>query len=173
MQNRGRTLVSVVFLVIGAVFLAAGLIFWVGSAGGGTGFFGMGSAEKEAYCVVEYLGSEEIGSSYEGVQADEGYSFYELRFSVRNEGNREAYREMPYLYYKGENYDDVHDYWDTPEEPEEEEVLFAGYYEPCLPPGRTGTASQVVQVKDGVSKFTAVYAPNYDSADTEMGIVLS
>ena len=117
MRNRGRTIVSAVFLIIGIVFVVLGLFFWTGAAGG-TGFPGMGSAEKEDYCVVEYLGTSELGSSYEGVQADEGYSFYELQFSVRNEGDRAAYGEMPYLYYEGENYDDVYDYWETPEDTE-------------------------------------------------------
>ena len=173
MRSKAKTVLSCSFLIIGILCLVLGLIFWINGISGDRGSFSSGTDQKEAYCVVEYLGSEQIGSSYEGAQADEGYSFYELRFSVKNEGDGEAYQELPYLYYEGENYDDVYDYWETPEEPEEEEVLFAGYYEPCLPPGRTGTASQVVQVKDGVSKFTAVYAPNYDSADTELGIVLS
>ena len=109
----------------------------------------------------------------EGVQADEGYSFYELQFSVRNEGDRAAYGEMPYLYYEGENYDDVYDYWETPEDTEEEESLFPGYYEPVVPAGRTGQASQVVQVKDGVSEFSAFYAPNYDSSEIELRVILS
>ena len=123
--------------------------------------------------MVEYLGASELGSSYEGVQADEGYSFYELQFSVRNEGDRAAYGEMPYLYYEGENYDDVYDYWETPEDTEEEESLFPGYYEPVVPAGRTGQASQVVQVKDGVSEFSAFYAPNYDSSEIELRVILS
>ena len=169
MQNRARTIVSAVFLIIGIVFVVLGLFFWTGAAGG-TGFPGMGSAEKEDYCVVEYLGASELGSSYEGVQADEGYSFYELQFSVRNEGDRAAYGEMPYLYYEGENYDDVYDYWETPEDTES---LFPGYYEPVVPAGRTGQASQVVQVKDGVSEFSAFYAPNYDSSEIELRVILS
>lgn len=172
MRNRGRTIVSAVFLIIGIVFVVLGLFFWTGAAGG-TGFPGMGSAEKEDYCVVEYLGASELGSSYEGVQADEGYSFYELQFSVRNEGDRAAYGEMPYLYYEGENYDDVYDYWETPEDTEEEESLFPGYYEPVVPAGRTGQASRVVQVKDGVSEFSAFYAPNYDSSEIELRVILS
>lgn len=172
MRNRGRTIVSAVFLIIGIVFVVLGLFFWTGAAGG-TGFPGMGSAEKEDYCVVEYLGASELGSSYEGVQVDEGYSFYELQFSVRNKGDRAAYGEMPYLYYEGENYDDVYDYWETPEDTEEEESLFPGYYEPVVPAGRTGQASQVVQVKDGVSEFSAFYAPNYDSSEIELRVILS
>ena len=172
MRNRGRTIVSAVFLIIGSVFVVLGLFFWTGAAGG-TGFPGMGSAEKEGYCVVEYLGATELGSSYEGAQADEGYSFYELQFSVRNEGDRAAYGEMPYLYYEGENYDDVYDHWMTPEDTEGEESLFPGYYEPVVPAGRTGQASQVVQVKDGVSEFSAFYAPNYDSSEIELRVILS
>ena len=173
MRSKAKTVLSCSFLIIGILCLVLGLIFWINGISGDRGIFSSGTDQKEAYCVVEYLGSEEIGSSYEGAQADEGYSFYELRFSVKNEGDGEAYQELPYLYYEGENYDDVYDYWETPEEPEEEEVLFAGYYEPCLPPGRTGTASQVVQVKEGVSEFSAVYAPNYNSEDTVLRIVLS
>ena len=46
MRNRGRTIVSAVFLIIGIVFVVLGLFFWTGAAGG-TGFPGMGSAEKE------------------------------------------------------------------------------------------------------------------------------
>lgn len=172
MQNKAKTVLSFLLLIIGILCLIPGLLLWISGVSGGEGFFGAGSDRKEAYCVVEYLGAEELGSSYEGAEAEDGYSFYELQFSVKNEGDGEAYREMPYLYYEGENYDDVYDYWETPEETIEEEPLFAGYYEPCLPPGRTGTASQVVEVKDGVSEFSAVYAPNYDSEDTELRIVL-
>lgn len=170
MQSRTRTVFPVLFLTAGIVCLVLGALFWLRGINGEESLFGMRRPEKEPFCRVEFLGAEEVGKTYGGIPAEEGYSFYELEFSVKNEGSGDAYGEMPSLYFEGEDYDDVYDeyYWKTEEEWEREtgtEVLFEGYCDPCIPPGRTGSASQVVQVKDGVRSFSASYYPGYSDEE--------
>ena len=109
MGNKIRYVFAVLFLMIGILFLVMGAAFWIMSASGNSAV----SSYKEPYCVVELEDISEIGGTYEGVEAEAGYAFYELSFSVENKGEGEAYREMPSLYYEAEDYDAVYDryYW--------------------------------------------------------------
>lgn len=170
MNSKKKTRCSVVFLIIGIAFCIAGGALSLMNGGLS---FGSGGSEKEPWCVVEPEGAVRLGDTYEGVQAEEGYAFYELTFSVRNEGDAAAYYQMPSLYYEGEDYDAVYDhyYWEESEE-EAEELLFDGYYEPCVPPGRTGKASEVVQIRDGVERITASYYPGYSMEEVSFKIVI-
>ena len=169
MNNNGIKTASVILLALGCVFLALGLssVVWT-AAGIGSGRRETAYKEKIEYLVVKPEEAVRLGDTYEGVPAMDGYAFYELHFSVKNEGSEKSYRVLPYLYYEGEEYDDVRDYWTTEEDTTEEvleEPLFSGYDEPFLPPYRRGSASQVVQIQDGVKSFYVSYAPNYESDD--------
>ena len=148
MNSKKKTRCSVVFLIIGIAFCIAGGALSLMNGGLS---FGSGGSEKEPWCVVEPEGAVRLGDTYEGVQAEEGYAFYELTFSVRNEGDAAAYYQMPSLYYEGEDYDDVYDhyYWEESEE-EAEEPLFDGYYE----------------------RITASYYPGYSMEEVSFKIVI-
>lgn len=172
MASKGRTVLSVIFLAAGLVLLVPGILFWIMSAGSSSD-----PAYKEPYCVVELEDITELGGSYEGVSAEEGYTFYEFSYLVKNLGDGESYQELPSLYYEGPEYNDVyeHYYWDsqiTPEE-ETEAPLFDGYYDLCIPPGRVGRASEVLMVKDGVTAVQASYYPGYSDEKLILDIDLS
>lgn len=166
-MRNGRKIAAGLLTVIGAFCLVLGVVLFVRGLGGESGLFGPDSQEKQPYCLVEPAGAVRLGASYEGAEAKEGYSFYELFFLVSNEGDEDYYRELPTLYYEGEEYDDVYDYWyweeDLSEEEPVEEPLFYGDYSAFVPQGRTAKASQVVQLKDGVDHFTVSYYPDYYS----------
>ncbi len=172
MGNKIRYVFAVLFLMIGILFLVMGAAFWIMSASGNSAV----SSYKEPYCVVELEDISEIGGTYEGVEAETGYAFYELSFSVENKGEGEAYREMPSLYYEAEDYDAVYDryYWQAGQETEEEieTVLFYGYEKACIPPGRTGSASDVLMIKDGTERIYAYYYPGYTDEELVLEIDL-
>lgn len=162
-----------------AVLFSAGLCFFVVSIltvfrDGVVTVLDGKNKEKEAYCVMEFLGAENLGNQYGEQTALDGYSFYELTFSVTNEGTEDAYFVLPNLSVTGEEYDDVYSYWDTEEYSDGSETLFGGYeqYDAGLPVGRTGTAAEIVEVKDGVRKLSVSYYPNYSGADLSLEVSL-
>lgn len=169
MDNKKKTAVSTLFLTAGILFLAAGVFFWIQSAGNAS------SSDKEPWCVVEVQGVEELGKTYEGYQAEDGYSFYRVSYLVTNTGDSEAYRPLPSMYYEGVGYDDVYDhyYWESEEETwnEEETPLFDGDYDACIPPGRTGKAEEVLMIKQGIIWIQASYYPGY--SDEELYVEIS
>ncbi len=170
MGSRSRNAVGIILFAVGILFLVTGAFFWMRHILGSSD-----SSYKEPYCVVELEDISELGRNYEGIEAEEGYSFYKLSFSVKNTGEGEAYRDIPSLYYESEDYDAVYDkyYWETEQGSQEEmgTPLFYGYEKACIPPGRTGKASDVLMVKDGVEQITAYYYPGYSDEELALEII--
>lgn len=171
MNSRAKGVLTALLLIVSILFLGIGIVFWIM----GTGSF-RGYTEKEPWCIVELKDVMELGTVYEDVQAEEGYSFYEISYLVTNTGDREAYRPLPDMYYEGAEYDDVHDhyYWDSAEESweQEERPLFDGSYDGCIPPGRTGEASEVLMIKQGVTVIHASYYPGYSDEEAVLEIAV-
>ncbi len=181
MQNKLKNSVSI-FRVLGIIFLALGIIFlantvslWIRQSVWGA------SESKGYYCIFAPAGSKALGDTYEGVQAEEGYSFYRLEFKVTNQGNASRYGDEYYGVYfndtKG-NRDDVLDWWPTDtgreEEPKDDTVyLFEGADYNYLPAGRQLRYFKVVQVRDGVKSFSVDYYPSGDSDDEQLSFVMS
>ncbi|MCD8067363.1 MAG: hypothetical protein LUE87_00440 [Lachnospiraceae bacterium] len=138
----------------------------------GRNIAGNDSYDSVWYCVVSFNGAENIGETYEGVQAEEGYSFYRLNYIVTNLGDRYYYSDCPSLYYSGESYYDVIEYWETAET-EESGSPFEYYEYPCIPVGRSALAHDVIQVRDGVTGFEASYYPNYKDSTEEVYLQIS
>ena len=94
-----------------------------------------------SYCTLEPVGSERLGATYEGAQAEEGYTFYRLDFQVTNEGDETRYMDNYYGIYFNEdngNYNDVLDWWHTEEEESQPRYLFEDYdYTPQAVPEPT------------------------------------
>ena len=151
-------IISVVFFVIGVLFLVVTLQLWMKRT-----VFSMMTADTSGpYCTLESVGSERLGDTYEGVQAEGGYTFYRLDFQVTNEGSETRYMDNYYgIYFNEDNgrYNDVLDWWHTEEEESRPRYLFEDYDYTYLPAGRTGTYQQVVQILDGVKSFTVDYYP--------------
>lgn len=160
MRNRGMTVVSVLLLVVGCFCMVLGFLFWSGELN----VFRPDIPEKEPYCVVEFQEAVRLGDTYEGAQAYEGYSFYELHYSVENMGELEFYRGLPSIYYMGKEYGSVYDYWEN-QNTEEEEELFSDAYDARIPPGRTGKATQVIQIREGEESLTGSYYPSYSDEE--------
>lgn len=158
-------IVGILFLTTGVILLVATLQFWIKRAA--TGLFG--ASEKGSYCTMEVVGSERLGDTYEGAQAEEGYTFYRLDFQVTNEGNETRYGDNYYgIYFNEDNgrYNDVLDWWsDSSDDEEQQEYLFEDYDYSYLPAGRTGRYQKVVQILDGVKSFTVDYYPGDSSGE--------
>ena len=76
-------IVGSIFLVLGIIFLAVTLKLWLRGS-----IPGMMTADTGgSYCTLEPIGSERLGDTYEGAQAEDGYAFYRLDFQVTNEGD--------------------------------------------------------------------------------------
>ncbi len=174
-MSRGKVVISVVFIIMGMVFLFMGMTFHsipdrnnseAGSFGGNSE-----EEEKDFFCVVTHMRTENLGDTYQGSTAAEGYSYCRLHFGVTNIGEREYYAEAPSLYLQGENYDDVYEYWDASEY-DDTEYLFEYDSQPYLPAGRTGKFSKVVEVRDSVTEIFGTYSPNYNVDDVDITIVI-
>ena len=151
-------IVGGIFLVFGIIFLAVTLKLWLRGSVPGM----MTADTSGSYCTLEPVGSERLGDTYEGAQAEEGYTFYRLDFQVTNEGDETRYTDNYYGIYFNEdngNYNDVLDWWHTEEEESQPRYLFEDYDYTYLPAGRTGTYQMVVQILDGVKSFTVDYYP--------------
>ncbi len=141
--------------------LFPGLTKWFGS--------GYASNDRVYYCVAAFEGAEQIGDTWEGTQAEDGYSFYRLQYTVTNLGDRYYYTDCPSFYYRGEAYDDVTDYWYLgTQESDVSSSPFEYYEQACIPVGRTATAYDVVLVRNGVTEFEASYYPNYEEDTQEI-----
>ena len=80
-------IVGSIFLVLGIIFLAVTLKLWLRGS-----ILGMMTADTGgSYCTLEPIGSERLGDTYEGAQAEDGYAFYRLDFQVTNEGDETRY----------------------------------------------------------------------------------
>ncbi|MCD7806301.1 MAG: hypothetical protein LUH19_03060 [Lachnospiraceae bacterium] len=126
------------------------------------------------YCVVSFHDAENIGQTYEGVEAKEGYTFYRLNYTVTNLGDRYYYSDCPYLYYSGESYYDIIESWEWEEEQTDESTSpFAYYEDACIPAGRSASAQDVIQVRDGVTAFEVSYYPNYKDSTEEVSLQIT
>ena len=151
-------IVGSIFLVLGIIFLAVTLKLWLRGS-----ILGMMTADTGgSYCTLEPIGSERLGDTYEGAQAEDGYAFYRLDFQVTNEGDETRYMDNYYGIYFNEDhgrYNDVLDWWGTEEEESRPRFLFEDYDYTYLPAGRIGTYQMVVQILDGAKSFTVDYYP--------------
>ena len=85
-------IVGGIFLVFGIIFLAVTLTLWLRGSVPGM----MTADTSGSYCTLEPVGSERLGATYEGAQAEEGYTFYRLDFQVTNEGDETRYMDNYY-----------------------------------------------------------------------------
>ena len=157
-------IVGSIFLVLGIIFLAVTLQLWIKRLVPGM----MTADTGGSYCTLEPIGSERLGDTCEGAQAEEGYTFYRLDFQVTNEGDETRYGDNYYgIYFNEDNdrYNDVLDWWHTEEEESRPRYLFEDYDYTYLPAGRTGTYQKVVQILDGVKSFTVDYYPGDSSGE--------
>lgn len=154
---------GILFTALSGLMLVFTVFCWVQELSGS------GRDSKSYYCVLEPFGSGALGDTYQGVQAEEGYSFYRLDFRVTNQGNDVKYGDTYYgisFNETGGAYDDVLDWWDTGTDEEDggqQDYLFAAYDYCYLPAGRSMWYSKVVQVRNGVKSFTVDYYPTGDS----------
>lgn len=168
MKNKAGYIWGVISLLLGIQGLAISL-FALGKTvlNYSAGVYGLDNSYVEA--EVEKV--EHLGSVYENAEAEQGYSFYEITFSVENRSDKEHYRGGPYFYYEAEEYRDVHAF--SPEREEQEsEPLFFQESAPCLPARRRGELKEIVEVRNGVNAIRAVYEPNYDSEKKVLEISL-
>lgn len=110
--------------------------------------------------AVEGISAQEIGTVYQGMEAEAGYHFYYISSAVRNNGKANADSVYNYLltFYKnaGDNVIDVTSYPET-----DYENPFSSGSQPCIPSGEIATVQQVVQVKDGVNSITGDFYNYY------------
>lgn len=169
MRNKILTVFGSIFLAVGSIFLAFSAIFWIAAFSSG----GQQDTLASEYYVLTVKSTQCLGTVYKDSTADDGYSYYEITFDVSNQGDREAHAAIPSVRFQGEEYDDVFEYWEETEETETaEDELFTGYYETCLPSGQSSVGTAVVEVKDGVTEFEALYYPNYDVGETSLTVYL-
>jgi len=169
MRNKILTVFGCIFLAFGGFFLAVSSVLWIAA-------FSSDSQQDtfgNEYYVLSVKDTERFGTVYKDSMAENGYSYYEVTFEVSNQGDVNGYASMPSIHFQGEEYDDVFEYWEETEETEPaEDELFAGYYETCLPPGQSCTGTAVLEIRDGVTEFEALYYPNYDVGETSLTIHL-
>ena len=165
MESRSTEKNTLIFRIVGGIFLVLGIIFLAVTLQlliNRTIPSRMTADTRVSYCTLEPIGSECLGNTYEGAQAEEGYTFYRLDFQVTNEGDETRYGDDYYGIYFNEdsgNYNDVLDWWSTEEEESRPRYLFEDYDYTYLPVGRTGVYHKVVQILDGVKSFTVDYYP--------------
>lgn len=165
-----KLILSIVFLVFGIQILFSGIAYTFTRK-----VTSFSTAEQD--CTVQLAEVKKIGSIYSETigdetishEADVGYTIYEIIFSVTNVGLEEYYSEGPDIYFEGYEYSDVYELWDLGYD-YEEDPLFYYDSQPYLPAGRSVDASYYVQVKDGVSEFTASYRPSYDADEVVLSI---
>ena len=93
-------IVGGIFLVLGIIFLAVTLQLWIKRLVPGM----MTADTGGSYCTLEPIGSERLGDTCEGAQAEEGYTFYRLDFQVTNEGDETRYGDNYYgIYFNEDN----------------------------------------------------------------------
>lgn len=127
----------------------------------------------EEVCALHDISTKAVGSSFRGVEAEEGYSYYLVFLHVTNENRGAQCVEYMGFYPNGVNYGDVVDggYVSIKDETIEEETDFEYVNMPIIPPGEDVTVAYYLQVKDGVQQIKASY---YGFADepTELEISL-
>ncbi|WP_394924888.1 hypothetical protein [uncultured Robinsoniella sp.] len=119
--------------------------------------------------VVESISAQEIGTVYQGMEAQAGYRFYYINSLIRNNGKANA--DSVYNYYltfyknDGDNVIDVTPYPET-----DYDNPFSFVSEPCIPSGETGSVQQVVQVREGVDSITGDFYNYYRDKPTQYTI---
>lgn len=125
----------------------------------------------EEVCTLHDISTKAVGSSFRGVEAEPGYSYYLVFLHVTNESRGAQCVKYMGFYPNGINYGDVVDGGYVSIKDVEEETNFEYVNMPIIPPGEDMTVAYYLQVKDGVQKIKAAY---YGFADesTELEISL-
>lgn len=105
--------------------------------------------------TVEAASLTLLGDTWQGIQAEEDTQLYLAEVTVRNQGTQNTAARYVSLYFEGEKYDDVEEIqeesnWDTMSDLEY-------YNRNIIPAGQSGTITQVLQIKNGVSSVELSY----------------
>ena len=119
--------------------------------------------------VPEGISAQEIGTVYQGMEAEGGYRFYYINSAVRNNGKASADSVYDYFltFYKNDG-DSVIDVTPYPET--DYENPFSSGSQPCIPSGETAVVQQVVQIRDGVESITGDFYNYYRDKPTQYTI---
>lgn len=125
--------------------------------------------EQTAGMLPEGISVQEIGTVYQGMEAEGGYRFYYIISAVRNNGKASADSVYDYFltFYKNDG-DSVIDVTPYPET--DCENPFSSGSQPCIPSGETAVVQQMVQIRDGVESITGDFYNYYRDKPTQYTI---
>ncbi len=119
---------------------------------------------REGIVEIHDFTLEEIGSSYRGEEAQEGYRYYRMKIEAENVSHFSEREDCVWRYYEGSAYGDV-------EEPDEGYSSAFRYDNmPLIPAGRTAVLEDILLIRDGVAEVEVSYEIGYDGKEQQISV---